>query len=88
MPPTSASLTSLAFPQSATMHNLTAHGGVHMRSSCTWTTSSDVVGLVNDTDKVDDGTHYVEDYNRLAVKVRMADFWIEKSAVSHEERCC
>lgn len=68
----SRSQTSLAFPQSATMHNLTGHGA-QMHSSCTWTTSSGELGIMSDTDEHDDGTVFVQEYNRLASKVRFSE---------------
>lgn len=71
-PSTSRSLTSLAFPQSATIHNLTGHGA-QMHSSCTWTTSSGELGMMSDTDELEDRTLYVQEYNRLASKVHFSD---------------
>jgi hypothetical protein len=59
------------------MHNLTGggggggggHHGAQMRSSCTWTTSSGELGLMSDTDELEDRTVYAQEYNRLAKKV-------------------
>lgn len=65
----SRSSTSLAFPHSATIHNLTGLGA-QMHSSCTWTTSSGDLGVMSDTDELHDGTAYVQEYNRVASKVR------------------
>ncbi|RDA91810.1 hypothetical protein CP533_2833 [Ophiocordyceps camponoti-saundersi (nom. inval.)] len=64
MPP-SASSVSLAFPHSASMHSLLAS---QVRSSGTWTTSSGELGLLSDTDEVEDRAVFVHEYNRLAKK--------------------
>ncbi|PHH74830.1 hypothetical protein CDD80_2817 [Ophiocordyceps camponoti-rufipedis] len=65
--PPSASSASLAFPQSASMHSLLAQAS-RVRSSGTWTTSSGELGLLSDTDEVEDRAIFVHEYNRLAKK--------------------
>lgn len=80
MPP-STSATSLAFPQSATVHNLAPGHGAQMRSSRTWTTSSGDFGLLSDTDQVDDRGVFVQEYNRLAKKVH------DSSGAQTDGRC-
>ena len=67
---TAGSATSLVLPQSATMQNLTAHGPGQKWSSRTWTTSSGGLGMVSDTDELDNRALFVQEYNRLAKKVR------------------
>jgi hypothetical protein len=57
------------------MHNLTGHGH-QMHSSRTWTTSSGELGVMSDTDEVDDMTVYVQEYNRLASKVRVSSTYM------------
>jgi hypothetical protein len=39
-------------------------------SSATWTTSTGDMGIVSDTDEIEDRNHFVDEYNRLAKKVR------------------
>jgi hypothetical protein len=51
------------------MHNLTGRGA-QMHSSRTWTTSSGGLGLMSDTDELGDRAVFVQEYNRLAQKVR------------------
>lgn len=52
------------------MHNLNATGGHRqMHSSRTWTTSSGELGLMSDTDELEDRILFVQEYNRLAKKV-------------------
>ncbi|PHH93358.1 hypothetical protein CDD83_5912 [Cordyceps sp. RAO-2017] len=70
--PTSTSSVSLAFPQSASMHSLLAQTS-QLRSSGTWTTSSGELGLLGDTDEVEDRSVFVHEYNRLAKKVQALD---------------
>lgn len=70
MPPASRSSMSLEFPHSETMHNLASHDA-QVRGSRTWTTSSGDLGLMSDTDEVEDRTVFVQEYNRLAKNVRM-----------------
>ncbi|PFH59847.1 hypothetical protein XA68_11796 [Ophiocordyceps unilateralis] len=65
--PPSASSVSLAFPQSTSMHSLLAQAS-QVRSSGTWTTSSGELGLLSDTDEVEDRAIFVHEYNRLARK--------------------
>lgn len=48
-------------------HTDQAHGGMH--SSCTWTSTSGDLGLLNDADEVEDRSVFVLEYNRLAKKV-------------------
>ncbi len=67
LPPSTSSI-SLAFPYNASVHSLLAQGS-RVRSSGTWTASSGELGLVSDTDEVDDRAVYVHEYNRLAKKV-------------------
>ncbi|GJN74874.1 hypothetical protein PLICBS_008967 [Purpureocillium lilacinum] len=66
LPPSTSSI-SLAFPYNASVHSLLAQGS-RVRSSGTWTASSGELGLVSDTDEVDDRAVYVHEYNRLAKK--------------------
>ncbi|KAF7560495.1 hypothetical protein G7046_g3638 [Stylonectria norvegica] len=63
----SNSFASLAFPQSSTTQNITGHGA-QMHSSKTWTTSSGEMGLLSDTDEVEDRSLALLEYNRLAKK--------------------
>ncbi|KJZ70247.1 hypothetical protein HIM_10361 [Hirsutella minnesotensis 3608] len=65
--PTSASSVSLAFPPSASLHSLMAQAS-QVRTSGTWTTSSGELGLLSDTDEVEDRSVFVHEYNRLAKK--------------------
>ncbi|KAM4065808.1 rhoGAP domain-containing protein [Hirsutella rhossiliensis] len=65
--PTSASSVSLPFPHSASVHSLLAAPS-QVRSSGTWTTSSGELGLLSDTDEVEDRAIFVHEYNRLARK--------------------
>lgn len=44
-----------------------------MRTSRTWTTSSGERGLLSDTDEVGNRAAFVQEYNRLAKKVRIED---------------
>jgi hypothetical protein len=39
-------------------------------SSATWTTSSGDMGIFSETDEVEDRSPFVDEYNRLAKKVR------------------
>lgn len=39
-------------------------------SSATWTTSSGEMGIFSETDEVEDRSPFVDEYNRLAKKVR------------------
>lgn len=64
----SASSVSLPFPHSASLHSLLASRS-QMRSSETWTTSSGELGLLADSDEVEDRAVFVHEYNRLARKV-------------------
>lgn len=64
----------LGIPQSATIHNVMAHGA-HFESSNNWTMSGGELGLVSDTDEIEDRALWVEEYNRLAKKV-WDGFWI------------
>ncbi|KAL2203194.1 hypothetical protein CC79DRAFT_1373340 [Sarocladium strictum] len=64
----SQSSTSLAFPQSVTMQNLGAKQGAPGRNSRTWTASSGDLGLLSDTDELEDRAAFVLEYNRLAKK--------------------
>ncbi|VUC24681.1 unnamed protein product [Clonostachys rosea] len=69
VPRASRSSTSLAFPQSATVHHLGGQrDGPMRRTSRTWTTSSGDLGLMSDTDEFDDRALVVQEYNRLAKK--------------------
>lgn len=66
------SLSTGTFPHSVTVHDLPTAGAARIaqgRSSRTWTTSSGELGLLSDTDEVDDRSGYVQEYNRLAKKV-------------------
>ncbi|CAM1507828.1 Fc.00g046760.m01.CDS01 [Cosmosporella sp. VM-42] len=81
--PPSRGTNSLSFPQSAPMHNLTGRG-TQMHSSRTWTTSSGELGLLSDTDEVEDRALFVQEYNRLAKKhglrvLVVEDFDLRKS---------
>ena len=67
LPPSTSSI-SLAFPYNASVQSVLAQGS-RVRSSGTWTASSGELGLVSDTDEVDDRAVYVHEYNRLAKKV-------------------
>ncbi|KAI9149593.1 putative Rho-GTPase-activating protein 6 [Paramyrothecium foliicola] len=63
----SGSSGSLAFTQDVAVRQLADHGP-HLRSSRTWTTSSGDLGLLSDTDEVEDRAIFVQEYNRLAKK--------------------
>jgi hypothetical protein len=39
-------------------------------SSATWTTSSGDIGIFSVSDEIEDRVHFVDEYNRLAKKVR------------------
>jgi len=51
------------------------------RSSATWTSSSGDLGLLSDTDEIDDRQDFVDEYNRLARKVlpatRLVPFYFQ-----------
>ncbi|RCI11576.1 hypothetical protein L249_7772 [Ophiocordyceps polyrhachis-furcata BCC 54312] len=80
--PPSASSVSLAFPQSTSMHSLLAS---QVRSSGTWTTSSGELGLLSDTDEVEDRAIFVHEYNRLAKKHGVRLLIVDDF---HEEQQC
>ena len=46
-------------------------------SSATWTSSSGDLGNQSDTDDIQDRIHFIEEYNRLAHKVRLAPAMVE-----------
>lgn len=52
----------------ATIRHITDQGPVH--TSKTWTNSSGDHNILNDTDELDDRAGFVQEYNRLAKKVR------------------
>ncbi|KAF4970833.1 hypothetical protein FSARC_2199 [Fusarium sarcochroum] len=52
----------------ATIRHITDQGPVH--TSKTWTTSSGEHGILSDTDELEDRASFVQEYNRLAKKVR------------------
>jgi hypothetical protein len=51
------------------MQNLGAKQGAPGRNSRTWTASSGELGLLSDTDELEDRAAFVLEYNRLAKKV-------------------
>lgn len=53
----------------ATIRQITDQGPVH--TSKTWTTSSGDHNILNDTDELEDRAGFVQEYNRLAKKVRL-----------------
>jgi hypothetical protein len=65
----SRSSTFLAFPQSNTVHNLASGPAGQAHSSRTWTASSGDLGLLSDTDELEDRAAFLIEYNRLAKKV-------------------
>jgi hypothetical protein len=50
------------------------------RSSDTWTSSSGDLGVLSDTDEIDDRGQFLQEYNRLALKVGGGFFWAAKRA--------
>lgn len=60
-PSVSSSIARLSLPV-----NKTSSG---VQSSATWTSSSGDLGGLSDTDKISDRESFVEEYNRLAIKV-------------------
>ncbi|CAG9995946.1 unnamed protein product [Clonostachys byssicola] len=84
VPRASRSSTSLAFPQSATVHHLGGpRDGPMRRTSRTWTTSSGDLGLMSDTDEFDDRALVVQEYNRLAKKKKIEPAVPEKRGWLH-----
>lgn len=68
----SESVASFGLPQSATVQNLPGQG-LHVHSSRTWTTSSGELGLLSDTDEIDDRDAFIVKYNALATKVCLVE---------------
>jgi hypothetical protein len=48
-------------------------------SSATWTSSSGDMGVFSDLDEIEDRVHFVDEYNRLAKKVRSPPYFITHS---------
>lgn len=57
-------------PASSTFHSLLQNERP-LYSSHTWTSSSGDLGLLRDADEVEDRAIFVQEYNRLAKKVRI-----------------
>jgi hypothetical protein len=56
-----------------------------IRRSRTWSSSSGELGLLSDTDEIDDRSIFLQEYNRLAKKVRISATSIKGSDARTDE---